>query len=113
MGGYFDVCLSETKAGADIGPSTPASSLLQKKADNTTPTIQAVIHARSLSPCRRGSGATAGRSAHHEAPERCQLRGACSVERVGDISNLRMMRTDVRPPRDLQSRRIEGGQQLG
>jgi hypothetical protein len=31
------------KADAVIGPSTPASSLFQKKAENTTPTIQAVI----------------------------------------------------------------------
>ena len=42
-GDSFDVCLSATKADAVIGPSTPASSLLQKKAAYTTPTIQAVI----------------------------------------------------------------------
>jgi len=28
---------------AAIGPSTPVSSMLQKKADNTTPTIQAAV----------------------------------------------------------------------
>ncbi|MCU1273564.1 MAG: hypothetical protein JWO48_995 [Bryobacterales bacterium] len=32
----FGVCLSARRADADIGPSTPASSLLQKNADNTT-----------------------------------------------------------------------------
>jgi len=31
------------RADAVDGPSTPASSLFQKKAENTTPTIQAVI----------------------------------------------------------------------
>jgi len=38
--GEFLGCLS--KADADCGPSTPAYSLLQKKADHTSPTIQAV-----------------------------------------------------------------------
>jgi hypothetical protein len=37
--GEFLGCLS--KADADLGPSTPASSLLQKKTDYTSPTIQA------------------------------------------------------------------------
>lgn len=42
-GNSFHVCLSKRKADAAIGPSTPVSSMLQKKADNTTPTIQAVV----------------------------------------------------------------------
>jgi len=33
---------------AVIGPSTPASSLLQKKAGYTTPTMQAVIHQATI-----------------------------------------------------------------
>ena len=52
MGDSFHVRLSKRKADAAIGPSTPVSSMLQKKADNTTPTIQAVIHlsAPQISP---------------------------------------------------------------
>jgi hypothetical protein len=39
----FGVCLSVGRADAATGPSTPASLLLQKKADTTTPTIQAAV----------------------------------------------------------------------
>src|SRR5262252_8929 len=34
-GDSFEVCLSSPRADADISPSTPASSLFQKKAENT------------------------------------------------------------------------------
>jgi hypothetical protein len=33
----LEVCLSSVRADADAGPSTPASSLFQKKAENTIP----------------------------------------------------------------------------
>jgi len=44
-GDSFGVCLSVGRADAATGPSTPASLLLllQKKADTTTPTIQAAV----------------------------------------------------------------------
>jgi hypothetical protein len=51
---HTPVCLSATKADADTGPSTPASSLFQKSAENTIPTIQPDIP--TAPQARRNSG---------------------------------------------------------